>query len=107
MLLLWNGGNQWLYPVGASLFFISWMLGLPYLYASVAALDETRTIMPIAAVVLVVGSAAAPAIAGGFVNPDTFNGVNLYGIACILMCYAAVVPALVRSKRGPRPASPA
>lgn len=107
MLLLWNGGNHWLYPIGASLFFISWMLGLPYLYATVAALDETRTVMPIAAVVLVLGSAAAPAMAGAFVSLDSYNGVNLYGIACIVTCYALIVPVLLRSKLAADPETPA
>lgn len=98
MLLLWNGGGMWLYPIGASLFFISWMLGLPYLYASVATLDASRTIMPIAAVVLVIGSSMAPAVAGLFVTDNSLNGVNLYGIICILACYAIIIPALLTRK---------
>ncbi len=98
MVLLWNGGGMWLYPIGASLFFISWMLGLPYLYASIAALDASRTIMPIAAVVLVIGSSAAPAIAGFFVTGNTLNGVNIYAIVCILACYVIIVPALLTTK---------
>jgi MFS family permease len=96
MVLLWNGGDSWLYPIGASLFFISWMLGLPYLYATIAALDESRTIMPIAAVVLIVGSSLAPVFAGIFVTENTFNGVNIYGIVWILACYAFVIPVLLR-----------
>jgi MFS family permease len=96
MVLLWNGGNSLLYPIGASLFFISWMLGLPYLYATIAALDESRTIMPIAAVVLIVGSSLAPVFAGIFVTESTFNGVNIYGIVWILACYAFVIPVLLR-----------
>ncbi len=98
MVLLWNGGSVWLYPIGASLFFISWMLGLPYLYASIATLDASRTIMPVAAVVLVVGSAVAPAVAGSFVTGNTLNGVNVYAIACILACYAVIIPALLTTK---------
>lgn len=98
VVLLWNGGNIWLYPIGASLFFISWMLGLPYLYASIAALDATRTIMPIAAVVLVIGSSLAPTAAGLFVTENTLNGVNLYAIVCILVCYAIMIPVLLTMK---------
>ena len=98
MALLWNGGGMWLFPIGASLFFISWMLGLPYLYASIAALDASRTIMPIAAVVLVVGSSIAPAVAGLFVTENSLNGVNLYAITCILACYAIIIPALLTRK---------
>ena len=98
MGLLWNGGGIWLYPIGASLFFISWMLGLPYIYASIAALDATKTIMPIAAVVLVFGSTLAPTIAGLFVTENTLNGVNLYAIVCILVCYAIIIPALLTVK---------
>lgn len=96
--LLWNGGGMWLFPIGASLFFISWMLGLPYLYASIAALDASRTIMPIAAVVLVIGSSIAPAVAGLFVTENTLNGVNLYAIVCIVACYAVIIPALITTK---------
>jgi len=96
MVLLWNGGDSWLYPIGASLFFISWMLGLPYLYATIVALDDTRTIMPIAAVVLIVGSSIAPAFVGIFVTENTLNGVNIYAIVCILACYAIVIPVLLR-----------
>jgi len=96
MVLLWNGGDSWLYPIGASLFFISWMLGLPYLYATIAALDDSRTIMPIAAVVLIVGSSLAPVFAGIFVTENTLNGVNIYAIVWILACYAFVIPALLR-----------
>jgi len=95
MVLLWNGGDLWLYPIGASLFFISWMLGLPYLYATIAALDDTRTIMPIAATVLIVGSSLAPVFAGIFVTENTLNGVNIYAISWILACYAFVIPALL------------
>ena len=98
MVLLWNGGSVWLYPIGASLFFISWMLGLPYLYASIAALDATRTIMPIAAVVLVIGSSLAPTAAGLFITENTLNGVNLYAIVCILVSYAIIMPALLTMK---------
>ena len=98
MALLWNGGGMWLFPIGASLFFISWMLGLPYLYASIAALDASRTIMPIAAVVLVIGSSIAPAVAGFFITDDSLNGVNLYAIVCIVACYAVIIPALLTTK---------
>ena len=98
MALLWNGGGMWLFPIGASLFFISWMLGLPYLYASIAALDASRTIMPIAAVVLVIGSSIAPAVAGLFVTENSLNSVNLYGIICILTCYVIIIPALLAKK---------
>jgi hypothetical protein len=98
MALLWNGGGMWLFPIGASLFFVSWMLGLPYLYASIAALDASRTIMPVAAVVLVIGSSIAPAVAGFFVTDDSLNGVNLYAIVCIVACYAVIIPALLTTK---------
>lgn len=98
MVLLWNGGSTWLFPLGASLFFISWMLGLPYLYAAIATLDASRTIMPIAAVVLVIGSSVAPAVAGLFVTESTLNGVNLYAIVCIVACYAIIIPALLTKK---------
>lgn len=84
------------YLLAACMFKYAWTFILPYLLASVTAIDKTGRIILLANIMIGGGLAIGPAIAGGLIANGGHRPVIWLGLAFMALCFAFFLPLVTR-----------